>query len=62
MIKSYACPGCKSVGFLNSRMKGRCSFCDGTENGEPPTEAEITDWNWLQTTDDPCDKMMPAAD
>ena len=56
---AYKCPTCKSEGFIPSRMKNRCSFCDGTEGGHPPTEDEIIHWNWHQTHDDPCDEMMP---
>jgi hypothetical protein len=32
----YKCPGCGSVGFKRSPIDNACSFCDGTENGEPP--------------------------
>lgn len=31
------CPTCKSEGFLPSVLgPDRCSFCDGTEGGNPP--------------------------
>lgn len=37
-----ACPTCGSTGFLPSRLGiGVCEFCDGTEGGNPPTDAEV---------------------
>ena len=31
------CPGCRSKGFPASILGlGRCTFCDGTEGGNPP--------------------------
>lgn len=36
------CPGCKSKGFAPSVLgPDRCTFCDGTEGGNPPTREEI---------------------
>lgn len=33
------CPGCGSSGFSPSVLgEGRCTFCDGTEGGNPPTK------------------------
>lgn len=58
----YHCPTCKSSGFNRSHMINRCSFCDGTEGGHPPTKEEVEDWNWLndpQLGRDPCDEVMP---
>ncbi len=32
------CPLCKSKGFEPSRTGTGCTFCDGTEGGNPPEE------------------------
>ena len=38
----FECPTCRSVGFEVSKLgPNRCTFCDGTEGGNPPTEEEI---------------------
>lgn len=38
------CPTCKSKGFPISKLgPTRCTFCDGTEGGQGPTEEEIKD-------------------
>lgn len=38
------CPGCQSVGFEVSALgPDRCTFCDGTEGGNPPTLEQILD-------------------
>lgn len=47
----YSCPSCLSKGFEPSLMVGRCTFCDGTENSDPPSLADIRAWN---------DKEKPA--
>lgn len=39
------CPYCNSSGFPPSKMKDRCTFCDGTEGGHPPTEEEVEEHN-----------------
>lgn len=36
----YECPTCKSKGFQPSVLVNRCTFCDGTEGGNPPTGDE----------------------
>ena len=37
-----ACPTCKSSGFEISKLgPHRCTFCDGTEGGNPPTKDDI---------------------
>lgn len=43
-VPEEGCPTCQSVGFPISRMGWhRCTFCDGTEGGHPPTEREIAE-------------------
>lgn len=38
------CPTCGSIGFLTSPLgANRCSFCDGTEGGHPPTISDCAD-------------------
>lgn len=44
-VKPHICSGCGSFGFDESPMTGRCSFCDGTEGGNPPTVEDIDAWN-----------------
>lgn len=40
--ESFVCPGCHSVGFEMSVLGPHsCTFCDGTESGNPPTVKEI---------------------
>ena len=40
--KSIPCPTCGSTGFDTSVLGSeRCSFCDGTEGGNAPTEKDI---------------------
>lgn len=41
---SRLCPGCNSRGFAPSVLgDDRCTFCDGTEGGNPPTPEEIAE-------------------
>lgn len=41
-INTFNCLACGSSGFDVSVLgPGRCTFCDGTEGGNPPTEEEI---------------------
>lgn len=36
-----ACKGCGAVGFGKSILgSNRCTFCDGTEGGNPPIQGE----------------------
>jgi hypothetical protein len=38
------CPTCSSQGFDVSVLgPDRCTFCDGSEGGNPPTEEDIKD-------------------
>lgn len=30
------CKSCGSIGFDKSIIEGKCTFCDGTEGGNPP--------------------------
>lgn len=42
MTDLWMCTTCKSMGFEVSVLgKDRCTFCDGTEGGNPPTQEEI---------------------
>jgi len=34
------CKSCGSVGFDKSIINNMCTFCDGTEGGNPPKELE----------------------
>jgi len=37
----HECPSCKAKGFAQSILgPNRCTFCDGAEGGNPPTEVE----------------------
>jgi hypothetical protein len=36
--KRWECPVCKSKGFEPSITGKGCTFCDGTEGGNPPKE------------------------
>lgn len=37
--QTFTCPTCKSKGFEPSVLGNtRCTFCDGTEGGNPPDE------------------------
>jgi hypothetical protein len=39
-----ACPTCKSEGFKFSRLgQDRCTFCDGTEGGNPPSDIDVAE-------------------
>lgn len=38
MEDSFECPVCKSIGFELSITGDGCTFCDGTEGGNPPVE------------------------
>ena len=39
------CPTCNSKGFPVSKFyPDRCSFCDGTEGGNPPTESDLKEF------------------
>ena len=41
----YKCPTCGSTGFEVSILgPDRCTFCDGTEGGSPPTKNDIKEW------------------
>lgn len=42
---THECGSCGSTGFFPSRMRGLCTFCDGTEGGYRLTEKEIDEWN-----------------
>lgn len=45
-LENRRCPTCGSVGFEVSVLGlDRCTFCDGTEGGDPPTAEEINDSN-----------------
>lgn len=53
MTKRHKCPTCKSVGFEISTLgKHRCTFCDGTEGGCPPTIKEIENNHRSADTDE----------
>ena len=44
LLQLFECPTCKSVGFEVSVLgANRCTFCDGTFSGNPPTKQEIED-------------------
>ena len=34
------CPTCYSKGFEISILENRCTFCDGTEGGNPPDKGD----------------------
>lgn len=39
------CPTCQSQGFAVSKLgPTRCTFCDGTEGGNPPTVWTVREW------------------
>jgi len=39
------CPTCQSQGFEVSKLgPTRCTFCDGTEGGNPPTVLTVREW------------------
>lgn len=40
-ITRFECPTCESKGFEPSKLPNRCTFCDGTFSGNPPTAEEI---------------------
>lgn len=45
-LENRKCPTCSSIGFEVSGLGlDRCTFCDGTEGGNPPTAEEINDSN-----------------
>lgn len=37
-VWALCCPTCKSVGFPKSVLPDRCTFCDGSEGGQGPSE------------------------
>lgn len=37
----FTCPSCRSQGFEPSKNGKRCSWCDGTESGNPPEETKM---------------------
>lgn len=39
----HYCKNCCSLGFKPSILPNRCTFCDGTEGGSPPTEQELAE-------------------
>lgn len=39
----FECPSCKAKGFEPSLLPNRCTFCDGTFSGNPPTAEEVYD-------------------
>ena len=42
----FKCPSCESVGFEQSVLGPlRCTYCDGTFGGNPPTQQDIEDYN-----------------
>jgi hypothetical protein len=43
------CPTCRSQGFEVSILgPDRCTFCDGTVGGNPPTEKDIEEWKEIK--------------
>ncbi len=40
MKQVYECPVCKSKGFEPSITGKGCTFCDGTEGGNPPDKKD----------------------
>ena len=47
MSEPFICPSCKSEGFLPSKLgPHRCTFCDGTESGQGPTEQDVLEKQW----------------
>lgn len=43
-MPTHKCSGCNSEGFELSRLgQDRCTHCDGTEGGNPPTDSEVFD-------------------
>lgn len=44
-MSEFVCAECNSVGFAPSALPNRCTFCDGTEGGNPPTAEEISKAN-----------------
>lgn len=45
------CPTCGSRGFDDSILPDRCTFCDGTEGGNPPTQDDVRRY-WNSTDDE----------
>lgn len=41
----HVCGKCNSKGFEPSIIPGRCTFCDGTEGGTPPTEQDLAEFH-----------------
>lgn len=39
----FECPTRQSKGFEQSQLPNRCTFCDGTFSGNPPTRKEVYD-------------------
>lgn len=45
----FHCPGCNSLGFDQSKLgPDRCTFCDGTEGGNPPCVLTVREWYRIQ--------------